>query len=137
MPEENVELVERILAANRSGPPEEAKEIALSLTDPAVEFRSRITAVEGAEYVGHHGIRRYFDDLEDAFREWRNEPGEIVEVGPDAVLVDNVFHGIGKDSGMEVELRSSVLFIGSEGRIVRCLAYPTREEALEATGLSE
>ena len=137
MSRENVELVERLLAANRSGPPEETREITLSLTDPAVEFRSRITAVEGGAYVGHDGVRRYADDMTDAFREWRNEASEIVEVGPGTVLVDNVFHGIGKDSGMEVDLRSAILFVVSEGKIARCLSYATRQEALDAAGLSE
>ncbi len=132
-----MEIVRRVVAANRSGPPEETREIVLSLTDPAVEFKSRITAVEGADYLGHEGIRQYRDDLADAFREWRNDADEIEEVSPDAVLVDNVFHATGKESGMEVELRSAAVFVLSEGRIVRCLAYPTRKEALEAAGLSE
>ncbi len=132
-----MEIVRRVVAANRSGPPEETREIVLSLTDPAVEFKSRITAVEGADYLGHEGIRQYYDDLADAFREWRNDADEIEEVSPDAVLVDNVFHATGKESGMEVELRSAAVFVLSEGRIVRCLAYPTRKEALEAAGLSE
>jgi len=48
MPEENIEVVRRIVDANRSGPPEETLDVVLSITDPAVEFRSRITAVEGA-----------------------------------------------------------------------------------------
>jgi ketosteroid isomerase-like protein len=137
MSEENVEIVRLLLAANRSGPAEETREIALALTDPAAEFRSRITAVEGAEYLGHEGVHRYFDDMADAFRAWRNEADEIVELGPDAILIDNVFHGIGKDSGTEVELRSAIVFLVSAGRVVRCFSYPTREEALEAAGLSE
>ena len=134
---ENVEIVRRAIAANRSGPPEETLEIVLSLSDPAVEFRSRITAVEGADYQGHEGVRQYHDDLADAFRTWRNDPDEIVEVGPNAVLVDSVFHATGKDSGMEVELRSAIVFVLSEGKLIRCFSYPTRAEALEAAGLSE
>ena len=134
---ENVEIVRRVIAANRSGPQEETLEIVLSLSDPAVEFRSRITAVEGSDYVGHAGIRQYHDDMADAFRAWRNDPDEILEVSPNAILVDSVFHATGKDSGMEVELRSALVFLLSEGKVVRCLSYPTRAEALEAAGLSE
>jgi ketosteroid isomerase-like protein len=137
MSQDNVEIVRRILAANRSGPHGETTGIVLALADPKVEFRSRITAVEGAEYLGHEGVRRYHDDMADAFRAWHNEAAEIIEVSPDAVLVDNVFHGTGKDSGMEVELRSAIVFVVSEGRATRCFSYPTREEALEAAGLSE
>jgi ketosteroid isomerase-like protein len=137
MSEENVEIVRRITTANHSGPPEETVEIALSLSDPACEFRSRITAVEGADYLGHEGVRQYNHDLADAFRTWRNDLNEIVEVSPDVVLATSVFHGTGKDSGVEVELRSAVVFVLSEGKVVRCLSYPTRAEALEAAGLSE
>jgi ketosteroid isomerase-like protein len=137
MSQENVEIVKRILAANRSGPPEETREVALSLAAPEVEFRSRVMEVEGGEYFGHDGVRRAFDDMADAFRSWRNEAEAFAEVSPGGVLVDNVFHGIGKESGMEVELRSAILFIIREGRVTRCLSYSTRAEALEAAGLSE
>jgi ketosteroid isomerase-like protein len=137
MSQENVEIVRRMLELNRSGPPEQTLDVVLSLTDPAVVFRSRITAVEGAEYRGHEGLRRYTADLTDSFREWRNEPEEIVEVSPDAVLVDNRFQGVGRESGMEVELRSAIVFVLADGKCVRCLSYPTRAEALEAAGLEE
>ncbi len=93
--------------------------------------------VEGAEYLGHTGVRRYFDDMADAFRSWRNEAEEIAEIGPQGVVVDNVFHGTGKESGLEVELRSAILFIIHAGRVARCLSYSTRGEALEAAGLAE
>ena len=137
MSQENIEIVLRLLRANRSGPPEETSELVLLLTDPALEYRSRIAAVEGADYRGHQGVRKFFDDMADAFRTWRNEPDEIVELTPDVVLVDNNFHGVGNESGIEVELRSAVVFAVSEGRVVRCVAYPTREEALQAAGLWE
>lgn len=137
MSEENVEIIRRLMELNRSGPPDQTIEVALSLIDPAVEFRSRITAVEGAEYRAHEGVREYFADLADAFREWRNEPEEIVEVSPDAVLADTRFLGVGRESGMEVELRSAIVCVLADGKCFRVLAYPTRAEALEAAGLSE
>ena len=137
MSERNIEVVRRLLRANRSGPPEETRDVALSLTDSDVLFRSRITAVEGAEYAGHEGVHRYFEDLSETFEEWRNEPEEFAEVSPAAVLVDNAFRGVGKSSGMEVELRSAIVFVVVEEKVIRCLSYPTRTEALEAAGLSE
>ncbi len=136
MSQENVEIVRRILAANRSGPDNETRDIALALADSEIQLRSRITAVEGAEYLGHDGVRRYYDDMA-AFRAWHNEAAEIIEVSPDLVLVDNVFHATGRESGVEVKLRSAIVFVVSDGRVTRCLSYPTRAEALEAAGLSE
>ena len=92
---------------------------------------------EGGEYFGHRGVREYFDDMTDAFRSWHNEAEGIAEVSHDGVLVDNVFHGVGKESGVEVELRSAILFIVREGKVAQCLSYSTRDEALAAAGLSE
>ena len=43
---------------------------ALAVCDPDVEFLS-VLAVDGRPYVGHAGIRRYFDDIASAWEEWR------------------------------------------------------------------
>jgi ketosteroid isomerase-like protein len=104
--------------------------------DPAVEFRSRIAAVEGKDYEGEEGIREYFQDLTDAFREWQNEVAEVAEVSPDAVLVKLIFRGVGRESGMEVELASAAVVVIADGKVARFLAYPTAKEALQAAGLS-
>jgi ketosteroid isomerase-like protein len=135
--ESNVEIVRRLYAANRLGPPEETIDVTLALSTPDFEFRSRVAAVEGRDYHGHEGGRRYFEDMAEAWREWHNEPEEMVEVSPDAVLVDSTFYGVGRDSGMPVQLRSSIVFVLSEGKITRALSYATREEALAAAGLAD
>jgi ketosteroid isomerase-like protein len=135
--EDKVAIVRRLYEANCSGPPETTVEVALSLVDPAFEFRSRVAAVEGSMYRGYEGARKYFADMADAWREWQNEPGEIIDVGRDAVLVDSTFRGVGKESGVEVELRSAIVFVVARGKVVRGLSYPTREEALAAAGIPE
>lgn len=109
--------------------------MALSLTDPRMEFTSRLSEIEGRRYDGHDGARRYFAEMSEAWREWRNEAHDIAEVSPDAVLVDNVFHAVGRDSGMPVTLRSAIVIVFSEGKVVRCLSYPSRDEALRAAGI--
>ena len=136
MSRDTIDIVRRAFVANRSGVSDETIEELLSLVDPEVDFRSRVVAVEGGDYHGHDGIRRYLADMADAFGEWRNEPGEMIEVAPGAVLVDNTFHGIGKGSGVEIELRSAMVFLLKAGKIIRCLSYPTREEALAAAGVT-
>ena len=100
-----------------------------------MEFTSRLSEIEGRRYDEHDGVRRYFAEMADAWREWHNDPGEIVEVSPDAVLVDNMFHAVGRDSGMPVTLRSAIVFVFSGEKIVRCFSYPTRDEALRAAGI--
>jgi ketosteroid isomerase-like protein len=136
MSEENVEIVRRACDANRSGPPDATVEAALMLADPSIEFRSRLSSVEGSTYRGHDGVRRYFADMADAWQEWRNEVSEIGEVGQDAVMTDVTFRATGK-SGVEVALRSAIVWVLSEGRVLQMHAYPTPSEALDAAGLSE
>ncbi len=137
MSQENVEIVRRLIGAARSGPADATSEVVVGLGDPKVEFRSRLTAVEGATYRGHDGVRSYFRDLNDTFAEWRNESDDIVEMDDDLVLAKSCFHGIGKDSGAEVELPTAVIVALSNGKVMHVHSRATRREALEAAGLSE
>jgi hypothetical protein len=50
--------------------------------------------------------------------------------------LDLTFHGTAR-SGVDVELRSAAVVLFSRGRILRMDTYPSRQEALEAAGLSE
>jgi ketosteroid isomerase-like protein len=134
---ENAEIVRQALQANRSGPPDATTEVAVALCDPRVELTSRIAAVEGATFRGHDGIRRYFAGLAEAWDEWRNDPDEIIEIQPDVVVVDNLFRGVGKRSGVPIEVHLGVVFVLSAGKLVQIHSYPTREEALEAAGIRE
>ncbi len=136
MSQENMEIVLRAFDANRSGPPDATVEAAVALANPRIEFRSRLTSVEGSTYRGHDGVRRYFADMADAWQEWRNEVIEIREVSPDAVLSELTFRGTGR-SGVDVELRSAIVWVFAEGKVLQMHAYPTPEGALEAAGLSE
>lgn len=136
MSEANLEIVRQAYDANRSGRPEDTVDVCLALADPSVEFRSRLTSVEGSTYNGHDGVRRYFADMADAWEEWRNDVGEVRDLGHEAVLTTATFRATGK-SGVEVELLSAIVWVLSDGKVVRMHAYPTPEEALEAAGLSE
>jgi hypothetical protein len=73
--------------------------------------------------------------LADAFREWTNETRAIEELRSDAILTDITFRGVGR-SGVDVELRSALVWLLCDGKVVRAHAYGTREEALEAVGAS-
>ena len=136
MSRDNLHLVRRGIEANRSGPAEETVEVAVAVADPEIVLASRLTSVEGATYRGHEGIRRYFADMTDAWQQWRNEVTEIREVAPNAVLMDITLRAQGR-SGVEVELSSSVVWVVANGAVTEVHVYATRDEALEAAGLSE
>ena len=132
MSESNVEIVRRLITTNRSGPYEDTLDVGLAVSDPRIEFVSRLTQVEGAAYRGHEGVRRYRADLDDAWESWHNELHSIEEISPGLVLAEITFHGTAQ-SGVDAALSSAAVFVLSDaGLITRAYVCPTREEALAA-----
>jgi ketosteroid isomerase-like protein len=133
----NVEVVRRLIEANRSDDLEAAIEVGVALSDPAVEFTSVMAAVKPETYHGHDGIRRYVNELADAWEEWRHEPEEIFEVGPDRVVAVFGSRLIGRGSGVAVETRRAMACVMSGGKLLRGQVYARREEALQALDVRE
>ena len=137
MSRENVAIVRRAIAAHRSDDLEAAKEAILALSDPSCEYIRVTAALEPQTYRGHDGIRRYFSDMVDDWGEWRAEAEEVIDAGPDTVLATMRFRATGKHSGAPIEARLGVVFVLSDGKLLRGHTYQSRDEALEAVGLSE
>jgi len=136
MSQENVEIVRQFIEAARSGDVH-AIEAFLAVSDPSIEH-TRLPAASGPEtYCGHDGARRWFTDMADLWREWRNEIEELAEVAPNTVAARVRFIAVGKDSGVPVEARLGLVCVVSEGKILRSRMYSSGEAALEAVGLSE
>lgn len=131
-----MEIVRQALAVNRSGTPEATVEAAVALAHPQCEFSSRLSSVEGATYRGHDGVRRYFADLADAFREWSNDMDVIEDLDSDGILTDGTFRGTSR-SGVALERRSVMVWTCVDGKVASLHAYESREEASAAIGLSE
>ena len=136
MSQENIDLIRRALVVNRSGAPAETVEAAIALSHPDCEFASGLNTVEGSTYRGHDGIRQYFADLADTFREWTNETHAMEELDATRVLTENVFRGVSR-SGVAVERHSFGLWTFAEGQVAGLHVFDSREEALEAAGLAE
>jgi ketosteroid isomerase-like protein len=103
-----------------------------------VEWR----AVEGAlddrgPLRGKDACRAYVQDWLDTFDELTVEPKELIDAGADQVV--GVLHlaGLAKLSRIETAVTYSVVYQVRDGKIVRGREYGTRQEALEAAGLSE
>jgi ketosteroid isomerase-like protein len=137
MSQENVEVVRQVIAGHRSDGLEAAREAVPALWDPSCEYTRVTAAVDVQTYRGHDGIRRYLSDMADAWGEWRIEADEILDVNHDTVVATGRFLARGKDSGVPVEARLATMFVLSKGKVLRGQTYPSREEALEAVGLSE
>ena len=71
MSPQNVDVVRQFIEAARSG--DHAIEAFIAVSDPSLEH-TRLPAASGPEtYSGHGGVRRWFTDMADLWREWRNE----------------------------------------------------------------
>ena len=93
----------------------------------------------GGIYHGRAGVREFFKHLF-GLETWESihvEVEGITEASDDRVLVGMLARARGRGSGVPTELRLWQVFWFAEGLITRRQAFWTRQEALEAAGLSE
>jgi ketosteroid isomerase-like protein len=132
MSEENVEIVRRLNEAwSRGDYP-----TALDAIDPEIELEVAGPVDFAGTYRGHAGLEEMMRNFWGEFEDIHLEIKEAMSAGDDVVL--NVrFSGRGKRSGVDVA--SSLWHVWSlrEGKAVRWRIFPTKQEALEAAGLSE
>jgi ketosteroid isomerase-like protein len=136
MSQENVEIVRRVFEATTR---RDAEAVA-ALYDPSVEMdTSRATLgrlVAPGVYRGHEGVQRFLRTYNEAWQQMDYEIEELIDAGDQVVSVVNN-RGRGRSSGIEVELRLPGVWTIIGGKIIRVVFFTTREEALEAAGLSE
>jgi ketosteroid isomerase-like protein len=88
-------------------------------------------------YHGHDGIRRFFREWLAPFQSYYAQPEEFIDA-EDAVVVRIRQGGIGKRSGVDVEMRPYwQVYRLREGKAVRIEIYGEQAEALKAVGLAE
>ena len=118
-------------AWNRSGgvPP-------LDFMDPAIETEFVGSLDSAGKYRGHAGLATLLDSFWGAFDNHRIEVEECVPVR-DSVVVTVHYYGRGMASGVDVDLRGWQVWTLRDRRAVRWRTFVTRQEALEAVGLSE
>jgi hypothetical protein len=131
MSQENVELSYRVIdALNRRD-----LDAALALVDDDVEYVSLLAPMEGG-YVGHDGIRRFWESL---FAVWPDLIAELLEVRDLGDVAVGAVRLRGHGAGSEVPSDWTVWHVGRwrRGKCVSVQSFETRAEALEAAGLSE
>ena len=133
MSQENVEKVRRGFAEYNRGDVEGALQ---EWAPDAVWDWSNGHGFDAGVYRGRDEIRAFWQQRSAAWEEDRLEIVDLVEVGDDRVIVENVAYLRGRD-GIEVEARSAWLVRFQDGEQISLTLYQTMREALEATGLSE
>jgi ketosteroid isomerase-like protein len=134
MSEENVKAVRDGAAAFNRGDLDTWSEF---WTDD-IDYR----AVEGAPddhgpIHGRDALRGYAHDWLDTFDDFRQVPVDQIDAGDDKVIVVFKISGRAKLSGVETDLTYAALYTFRDGKIARGREYWTRDEALEAAGLTE
>jgi ketosteroid isomerase-like protein len=108
---------------------------AVALCDPEIEFLS-VLAVDGHAYVGHDGIRRYFDDVSSAWEEWRVEVHGVAPAADGRVAIEMTMHVRGRESGASLAVRTGHVWTFRDGRLLRNRPYREPEQAFRTVGAS-
>jgi ketosteroid isomerase-like protein len=86
-------------------------------------------------YVGHDGVRKYFEELTALFEDLRLEPEEFIPVGNQYVLVFLRVRGRGITTGVEDAQPIANLWTVGQRGAARVRLFYDRAEALSAAGL--
>jgi ketosteroid isomerase-like protein len=133
MSQENVETVRRLIEAWDRGDYSRA----WASIDPEIEVDVALQTPLDGIYRGHAGLAEMLGSFWAEFEGQRIEIEEAMAAGKDVVFVGVRFYGRGKRSGVEIDAPAWHVWRLRERKAVRWQLFPTKQEALEAAGLSE
>jgi ketosteroid isomerase-like protein len=131
MSEENVELVRRIYEATNNG---DIDAVVLDF-HPEIEFHAYPRSPEGV-YHGKQAAQEYIENVWERFESVRIEVDELLDAG-DQVVVVTTQHPVPKRGQEEMTVHLAEVYAIRDGLLAERRPYSTRNEALEAAGLSE
>lgn len=99
----------------------------LALVDPDVEFTSLIAEVEQERFVGHDGVRRWWDQVVESLGGLQFELVSVTETGDDTAVIHNRIVG---PAGVQQQMWQAVRV--RDGRAVWWGAFRSEREALDA-----
>jgi ketosteroid isomerase-like protein len=130
MSEENVEIVqtwfERWNRGERDFPSDE-------LLHPDFQVISRL---QSEPFGGREGLRRWMQEIDQQFRDWKLVGDEWRESGDRVVVLGRV-RLRGEQGGVALDQPGGWLFEFKDGKLFRLQPFMRPEEALEAAGLAE
>jgi ketosteroid isomerase-like protein len=108
-------------------------EAALAVCDPEIEFLS-VLGISGHAYIGHEGVRQYFEDVSSAWEEWRVEVHGVTS-GPDGrVAIEMTMHVRGLGSGAALSAFAGHVWTVRDGKLLRNEMHREPGQALAAVG---
>ena len=134
MSQENVELVRQATEAFSRG---DIEGFLQSWAPDAVVDWSNSRGLEARVYRGHAEVRAFAEQFREAFEGFRVELLDLVEVEEGVLVAENIAYLHGRGGGVPVQARSAWLITIRDGQQTSLTLYQTKQEALEALGLSE
>jgi ketosteroid isomerase-like protein len=133
MSQENVEMLRRAYEAYSRGDIDGA----VSDFAPDCHYTAAGTIPDRTGvFHGSEGYKEFIDWLRSEFDDAQAEIDELIDAG-DTVVVGSTLRGRGKQSGAEAKFTFWQMWTIQDGRFARGQGFATREEALQAAGLSE
>jgi uncharacterized protein len=130
MSQDNVELVRDLLEPFLA-----TGEIVLGATaEDVVVYDHDI--MDGQEYRGHEGVRRWVADWSSAWSSFTMVPEEYIDAG-DCVVVLVRMRATGARSGVELDRQDGIVYRLRDGQAVQLDYYNNRRDALASAGLAE
>jgi ketosteroid isomerase-like protein len=106
------------------------------LFDPDIVYHPRADEPDPSPHVGRDAYERLVRGFVESFSEISFEILELIDAG-DHVIASTVLHARGSASGADVSDAYVFVYKLRDGLIVEGWEYKTRQQALEAAGLSE
>ena len=132
MSQDNVEIL-------RGALPDSAPadvEALFALLDERVEWDYVGAFPEAVTYHGPDEVREFLQQWAGAFDDFGFAAEEAIGAGDFVVVLLHQW-GHGKETGAQVESRTWQVFTFRDGKIVHCRGYSTKDEALQAAGMTE
>lgn len=125
MSQENIDVVRAFTEAYDSGDLDRMEALC---TDDA-EIAGIRSALEATRYTGSDAVRRWWADATEVWSERRLDVEEIAPRGDHTVSVRALWHGRGRESGVDVERQIWFRFRLEAGRIASMRTFVNPEDA--------
>ena len=126
MAEDSLEVVGRWAEAIQRG------DLADDLWDPDLEIVNAEGWALEATYRGHDGLHRWWNDLEEAFSEFRLEVEEVAPIDAERVLTTQRFVGRFRTTDIPFDGAWASVLTVRDGRIVQAVGYLSKRRAMRA-----
>jgi ketosteroid isomerase-like protein len=127
--EESLELVRRWFSALEDGNP------APEMCDPEIEITNWAESPVTGPYRGHEGVARWWEDVTDAFQEFRWELTSIEAVDDRRCVTVQRIAGRFRHTGIDLDFTWGAIITVRDGKILSAVGYASPRRARRAAGL--